>query len=177
MPFKPLPITEAQIDEMVRLYRNGLSMDRIAAKFGCLSGSVWNRLRKRGVPMRSPSQKSKRWSVTSHGYVKFGRNYLHRIIAEGWLGRSLRQGEVVHHRDGNKLNNHPDNLEVCGSNTAHMSEHHKSVWTPERVERLRGLVALGLTSREIAAHIGVSKPAVDCRRSILKSPRPSRAHA
>lgn len=34
----------------------------------------------------------------------------HRAIMERLIGRSLLPGEVVHHKDGNKLNNSPDNL-------------------------------------------------------------------
>lgn len=36
----------------------------------------------------------------------------HRYIASCILGRALRSDEVVHHKDGNKLNNSPENLEV-----------------------------------------------------------------
>lgn len=36
----------------------------------------------------------------------------HRIVMENALGRLLMDNEVVHHRDENKKNNHPDNLEV-----------------------------------------------------------------
>lgn len=31
---------------------------------------------------------------------------------ENMLGRALLPGEVVHHKDGNKKNNNPDNLEL-----------------------------------------------------------------
>ncbi len=36
----------------------------------------------------------------------------HRVVAEETLGRALLPGEIVHHIDGNKLNNDPANLEV-----------------------------------------------------------------
>lgn len=35
---------------------------------------------------------------------------LHRLIAEQKIGRKLKPNEVVHHIDGDKLNNDPDNL-------------------------------------------------------------------
>jgi hypothetical protein len=37
---------------------------------------------------------------------------VHRVVAEAMIGRPLRKGEVVHHRDHNKLNNDPANLLV-----------------------------------------------------------------
>lgn len=36
----------------------------------------------------------------------------HRVVMEQRLGRGLLPGENVHHIDGNKENNHPDNLEL-----------------------------------------------------------------
>lgn len=39
---------------------------------------------------------------------------LHRIIAAAKLGRPLTKDEDVHHRDGNKLNLEPANLEILG---------------------------------------------------------------
>lgn len=46
------------------------------------------------------------------GYNKKGNVKLHRDIIEKKLGRRLDPSEVVHHKDGNKLNNDIDNLEV-----------------------------------------------------------------
>lgn len=46
------------------------------------------------------------------GYTKTYGKHTHRIVAEQMLGRPLRRDEIVHHKDGNKQNNNPSNLEV-----------------------------------------------------------------
>lgn len=57
-------------------------------------------------------------------YVKeFGRHQ-HRVVMERKLGRKLRKGEIVHHVDHNKKNNHPDNLQVM-SQAEHCRIHFK----------------------------------------------------
>ena len=69
-----------------------------------------------------------RWNdkkiVSSHGYIRVrvgkdhhlsdphGYAYEHRIVAEKVLGRRLGPNDVVHHIDGDKTNNTPDNLRV-----------------------------------------------------------------
>lgn len=40
------------------------------------------------------------------------RRYEHRDVAEAMLGRPLAADEVVHHKDGDKANNDPGNLDV-----------------------------------------------------------------
>lgn len=41
-----------------------------------------------------------------------GYAYEHRLVMEATLGRRLDSDEIVHHRDGDKQNNDPANLEV-----------------------------------------------------------------
>jgi len=54
-----------------------------------------------------------------------GTVYYHRHVASLKLGRWLRSGEHVHHIDGNRENNSPDNLIVL-SNSEHQKMHKKT---------------------------------------------------
>ena len=45
-------------------------------------------------------------------YRKFLGKHEHRVVAEKMIGRKLKNDEHVHHKDGNKHNNNPSNLEV-----------------------------------------------------------------
>lgn len=77
-------------------------------------------------------------TLASNGYVLIrvgklhhlsdvrGYAYEHRIVAEGKLGRRLEPGEIVHHIDGIKDNNAPNNLEVVSSNAEHYFRHRKT---------------------------------------------------
>jgi len=50
--------------------------------------------------------------------------YEHIVVAEMHLGRLLSKDEVVHHKNGNKLDNKPENLEVL-THKAHMEKHRR----------------------------------------------------
>lgn len=45
-------------------------------------------------------------------YEKTHGKHTHRIVAEQMIGRPLKPGEIVHHKDGNKRNNKMSNLKV-----------------------------------------------------------------
>jgi ribosomal protein L37AE/L43A len=59
--------------------------------------------------------------------LKNGYIYLHRLIVENYLGRLLKDDEVIHHKDLNKKNNSLDNLLVLSP-----SEHSKLHWQLRR---------------------------------------------
>ena len=58
------------------------------------------------------------------GYYRTGKDhYVHRIIAEFYLQRPLKKGEVVHHINYNKLDNRQCNLTVFDNNRDHKLAH------------------------------------------------------
>lgn len=50
-------------------------------------------------------------------------HYTHRAVMERELGRRLRSCEIVHHIDGDKFNNTPENLYVFVGRSAHRKAH------------------------------------------------------
>ena len=82
-------------------------------------------------------EKNPRWNggiiITSQGYKKIikdnkkGRtNYIleHRKVMEEYLRRKLKKEEVVHHIDGNTLNNNINNLMLFSNVGKHTKFHH-----------------------------------------------------
>jgi len=57
----------------------------------------------------------------NRGYKRYkdSDRSVHRAAAAKKLGRKLRPGEVVHHKDRNKTNNQPDNLWVFKNQEEH----------------------------------------------------------
>jgi len=61
--------------------------------------------------------------IGGHGKKDFKRIFQHRVIVEDILGRKLKKVEVVHHIDGNRVNNETSNLFLFRLRSAHTRYH------------------------------------------------------
>lgn len=77
----------------------------------------YRRLRIHGDALAVLKRSAGEGSIDGKGYLLFtinGRSHrAHTLVAEAALGRKMKQNEVVHHIDENRLNNSPDNLLIC----------------------------------------------------------------
>ena len=76
----------------------------------------------------------------------------HRLIMEAKIGRYLRPNELVHHKNGNKLDNRPENLEVH-TRGSHLREHFDAVRKLDDAQRrIAALEAEVARLRENGSH-------------------------
>ena len=65
------------------------------------------------------------------GYRRFrnGKGYEHKMVYEYFSGTKIQDGYIVHHKDGNKLNNEYENLELMSS------KEHKIIHMDDTIRR------------------------------------------
>lgn len=93
--------------------------------------------------MRKITKRFRGWGIKAGRYKWFympwypnaeksGRVKEHILKMTQILGRPLKKGEVVHHIDGNPLNNDINNLQLLDSQATHLKIHRASVNTAGR---------------------------------------------
>ena len=101
--------------ELTDYQRSDMRLGRDKLKFcGYKCQNQWHRATFNAEIARRGRHKIRaaRLDETSTGYRKFYGKHEHRVIAAKMLGRELTSKEIVHHKDGDKRNNDPSNLEV-----------------------------------------------------------------
>lgn len=157
------------------ILRNHIESGRLAGpKIGNIQRGVKRGPRSEATRRKMSASKIRRgngMSISSSGYavITMGENEgrrLHDVIMERNIGRRLIPGEVVHHKDRNKLNNLLSNLQLM-SNSEHMRLHrsdssHKKTSIPlskKKVADVRSLLNL-LSNSQIAQELGVTRSSV-----------------
>jgi hypothetical protein len=102
--------------------------------------------------------------ITDKGYKAFtidGKQYLeHRMVMEKILGRPLEKDEQVHHKNGRRADNHPDNLELwCKSHPSGQRPEDLVVWAKQIILRYQHITTSPSNSLDTSkhAHLGLSQ--------------------
>ena len=105
-----------------------------AEKLGRSFGAVCKKAEKLGLIIERKYK-----YISQQGYIiccedRENRYELHRKIMEDYIGRKLNSNEIVHHKDGNKLNNDINNLEIL-TRSEHIKLHKEDLKRGRKVKQ------------------------------------------
>ncbi|UBF23374.1 HNH endonuclease [Haloarcula tailed virus 3] len=135
--------SQSHIDKIENLYhRENKSLEEVADELDCSVTRVYKAMEKHGVDTRSRSLAFAKnnyhagFEINSDGYKTVVSNfkgvrdrfYLHRLLAVAEYGFDAVKGMHVHHENGIKWDNRPENIEIM------MPEEHGRMHGKEREE-------------------------------------------
>lgn len=135
----PQPRRDDQATRMYALYQDGYSLAQVGQVWGLTRQSVYEMFRRRNWPLRerkflpTVTYLGDTYTPDPDGYFRKtngDRKWLHHAVWEHHRG-PIPAGHDIHHRDENKANNAPENLE-CLTPTDHGCIHRPFHDTPEQ---------------------------------------------
>ena len=125
-------------EQLRKMYwEDRMSATEIGNKLDEDSRTILKWMNKYRIPRRDNNVKPENWDkpklsvdgymwITLSGHpisVHSGKVFIHRLMAWHKNGKYLPEGSVVHHINGNKLDNRYENLEIFESQKEHISNH------------------------------------------------------
>jgi len=145
-------------DLILKMANEGFYLNEIRKETGAKAATIRIWLRKQGFqgefPYTRPGKKCGAWKrgfrINNDGYKdilipdhpfakKSGYVLEHRLVMEKMIGRYLFPSEVVHHKDGNRANNSPENLQLFSENREHLKHEltgRKPKWSQQGWENM-----------------------------------------
>lgn len=143
--------TSLPFDKVVSMYEQGHTQEEIGSALGVSQKVVWRFMKNHGIKSRQAKKRNQHgksnnsWKggtitddagyvlVRAEGHPRAKKHGLyvreHILVAERFLGRFLTPNEVVHHINGVKSDNRPENLSVM-TRSAHASFHKRGLEAP-----------------------------------------------
>ena len=135
-----MPLSKKWIPVLKELCEEGLSNVEIAKRLGKNAHAVGDTLRLYGIRIQKKGGPKGSWNGSyKRGYIVGKDGYIqvlfrhprsqrgtgcyvpeHILVMEAHIGRLLKDGEVIHHRNGNRQDNRIDNLQLFSSNAEHL---------------------------------------------------------
>ena len=120
-------------------YKEESDVTRVADMLGRPRAGVKHKASRIGLKIRDGKDRIR--IVKGHKYwyrcIKREPVFIHRIIAEELIGRPLTSDDIVHHLDGDSLNNDPSNL-VVTTRAEHMGKYHLDICL-EKLQQINGV--------------------------------------
>lgn len=126
---------EINLYKLHKIYVDGKTLKELSELIGVPYYTIGRWFKKHNFPLRSRSEAAKGHGkpyLTKDGYIEIwdGKKRIleHRYIMQEYIGRELKNDEIVHHIDGNKQNNSINNLKLLNK---HRKEHKlpENVWS------------------------------------------------